>query len=156
MTNRARKNRTGHRTLCRWTKTTPHPTAYARDQLRPALRTLGLDDEAVDETVLAASEIIANATEHAEGPYELRLRTSGGYLVLEVHDRSHHLQPLPETGSAPAPEPAPSPAERLNALVSELAERGRGLALVHTLVQGRLTVRRTPTGKCTAIAVPAP
>ncbi|MFC1438001.1 ATP-binding protein [Streptacidiphilus sp. N1-10] len=156
MTDRSRKDRTGHRTLCRWTRTTPHPTAYAREQLRPALRNLGLDDEAIDDTVLAASEIIANATEHAEGPYELRLRTSGDYLVLEVHDRSHHLQSLPETGSVPAPDPAPGPAERLNALVGELAERGRRLALVHTLVQGRLTVRRTPTGKCTTISVPTP
>ncbi len=153
---RIRSPRSAHRTLCRWTKTTPYPTAYARDQLRRALYALGLDEEAVDDTVLAASEIIANATEHADGPYELRLRTSGDYLLIEVHDRSPHLHALPGTGAAPAAEPSASAAERLDALLGELAERGRGLALVHTLVQGRLTVRKTPTGKCTAIAVPAP
>jgi hypothetical protein len=94
-----RRPRSGHRTRYRWTKTTLHSTACVRDRLRPTLQALGLDEEAVDDTVLAASEIIANATEHADGPYELRLRNSGGYLVVEVHERSHHLQALP----APVP-----------------------------------------------------
>jgi len=144
------------RTVCRWTSTTPHPTAYARDQLRRALSALGMDDDGVDDTVLAASEIVANATEHAEGPYELSLRRSGRYLLVEVHDRSCRMPVLPDAGAFPVKEPPLSESGRLDVLISELTERGRGLAIVHTLVQGRLTARRTPTGKCVTIAVPRP
>ena len=143
-----------HRTLCRWTRTTDHPTAYVRRILRPALEALGLTQETVDDVVLAVSEIAANATEHAQGPYELRLRTSRGFLIVEVHDRSRQLPVLSGAGAAPEPVPAPELLQRLGTLINELSERGRGLDLVHTLVHGRLSARRTPNGKVVAVAVP--
>jgi anti-sigma regulatory factor (Ser/Thr protein kinase) len=110
----------------------------------------------MDDIDLAASEVVANATEHAEGPYELRLRTFERYLVVEVHDRGHELPELPgdhaDTGAL-----RPDNLESLpDALLAGLSERGRGLGIVSALVEGRLAVRKTPTGKCVAIAVPMP
>ena len=150
--NRPRRN--AHRTLCCWTQATAHPTAHVRRVLRAALEPLGLTEETVDDVILAVSEIAANATEHAQGPYELRLRTSNGFLIVEVHDRSHQLPVLSGTGAAPEPAPAAVLPDRLGMLINELSERGRGLDLVHTLVHGHLSARRTPNGKAVAVAVP--
>jgi len=146
--------RSAHSTLCCWTQATEHPTAYVRRVLRAALESLGLTEETVDDVILAVSEIAANATEHAQGPYELRLRASGDFLIVEVHDRSHQLPVLSGTGAAPEPVPANALPERLGMLINELSERGRGLDLVHTLVHGRLSARRTSNGKAVAVAVP--
>ncbi|WP_431954181.1 ATP-binding protein, partial [Actinacidiphila sp. bgisy167] len=60
--------------LWRWTSCTPNAPAQARTALRCALDQLGYGGEVISDAVLAVSELVANATEHAVGPYELRLR----------------------------------------------------------------------------------
>lgn len=151
-----RTQRSAARTICFWTKTTPNPTAYARDHLRRALEALSMRGEVLDDTILAASEIIANATEHALGPYELRLRTSRGLIQIEVHDRGRQLPLLPCADAAVVPVVGDDFEGRSDGAVSQLSERGRGLALAHSLVDGRLSSRRTPMGKAVNIAVSVP
>ncbi len=52
----------------RWTSCTPSAPAQARAALRCALDQLGYDGEVISDAVLAVSEFVANATEHAVGP----------------------------------------------------------------------------------------
>lgn len=88
---------------------------------------LGCDSEAIDDAVLAASELVANASEHAVGPYELRLRRTAAELLCEVQDGDPRI---PEIPAFPAVAPfEPDPDARgggLDALLELLAERGRG------------------------------
>jgi hypothetical protein len=67
----------------RWTTCTPDGPAQARAALRCALDQLGFEGEVVSDVVLAASEFIANATEHAVGPYEMRLRRTAAEVICE-------------------------------------------------------------------------
>ncbi|KAF4405604.1 ATP-binding protein [Streptomyces lycii] len=52
--------------------------------MESALDQLGHEGELVSDAVLAVSELVANAVEHATGPYEIRLRCTGTELVCEV------------------------------------------------------------------------
>ncbi|GAA3491763.1 hypothetical protein GCM10018987_58460 [Streptomyces cremeus] len=45
----------------------PNSVSQARTVLRRALAQLGCDGEVISDAVLAASELVANATEHAGG-----------------------------------------------------------------------------------------
>jgi hypothetical protein len=56
---------------------------------------LNLNDDVVDDVLLTASELVANATEHATGPYELWPLSDGSEYVLECHDSSPDLPPTP-------------------------------------------------------------
>ncbi|GAA1919035.1 hypothetical protein GCM10009753_59500 [Streptantibioticus ferralitis] len=117
----------------------------------------GLPDETASDAVLAVSELVANATEHANGPYELWLRGTPVYLVCEVHDRDPRVPQLPVS---PATMPfAPVLKDRgggLSALCVLLAERGRGLQIVHHLSRGLWGYRLSGNGtKVAWIAIPA-
>lgn len=62
-----------------------------RHELESWLNRRGVDDEATDDLVLAASEAMANAAEHGSGfrPTEhvtVRARVEGDVVVMEVHD----------------------------------------------------------------------
>ncbi|MEU9962765.1 ATP-binding protein [Streptomyces malaysiensis] len=59
--------------------------------LRYALSGLGYDGEAVIDAVLALSELVANAVEHAVGPYELRLRCTASHVICEVVDHDPRI-----------------------------------------------------------------
>ena len=114
----------------------------ARLVLRGWLATAGIDpaDGPGADIVLAASELAANATVHGLPPVLLTARLTGdgdGQVVtVRVSDASRQL-----------PEIAPS---------AELAEHGRGLAIVAALALRWGTIE-TPGGKETwfEIAVPA-
>ncbi|WP_327704709.1 ATP-binding protein [Streptomyces decoyicus] len=128
----------------------------ARAVLCAALVALRLPAETVEDAVLAGAELVANACEHARGPYRLRLRATAREYICEVHDRSRHLPSMP---TAPAAEGlyAPDEADRgggLDALCAVLAERGRGLLIVQRVSGGCMGARRTATGKCVWFAIP--
>ncbi|MFD8723944.1 ATP-binding protein [Streptomyces sp. NPDC059629] len=121
----------------RWTSCTPDAPAQARAALRCALDELGFDSEAIGDAVLAVSEFVTNATKHAVGPYEMRLRRTAAEVICEVED---HDPRIPEIPAFPAVTPyAPAENKRgcgLEALCALLSEDGRGLYIVHELTRG--------------------
>ncbi|MCX5431579.1 ATP-binding protein [Streptomyces sp. NBC_00257] len=133
--------------LLRWTACTPEAVSRARTALRHVLAQLGCDGDAISDAVLAASELVANATEHAVGPYELRLRRTAAELLCEVQDADPRI---PEIAAFPAVAPfEPDPAARgggLDALLEVLTERGRGMRIVDELTCGAWGFRRDCDG----------
>jgi anti-sigma regulatory factor (Ser/Thr protein kinase) len=99
----------------------------ARDLVRAHLEELGVvERRVVDDAVLVASELVANALQHAELPAELRLISSRSELRVEVHDRS----------AAQPQRRRPDPHD----------DRGRGLTIVAALSEA-WGARPTRTGK---------
>jgi anti-sigma regulatory factor (Ser/Thr protein kinase) len=142
--------------VLRWTSSTLDPSAQARVALRRILDQLGLSGEAIGDAVLAVSELVANATEHAPGPYEMRLRLTAAEYICEIEDRDPHV---PEIPAFPSGAPfAPDPEGRgggLDALLVLLAERGRGLSIVNELTRGAWGFRCTRTTKVAWARFPA-
>ncbi|KFU76971.1 Anti-sigma regulatory factor (Ser/Thr protein kinase) [Amycolatopsis lurida] len=87
--------------------------AVARQAVRATLAGFGLDGPAVDDVLLATSELVTNAFEHGERPDRLEIEYSDGRLTLRVFDSGSERPKLKE----------PSP----------MAARSRGLQLVHAL-----------------------
>ncbi|MFI9449534.1 ATP-binding protein [Amycolatopsis sp. NPDC052450] len=87
--------------------------AVARQAVRATLTGLGLDGPAVDDVLLATSELVTNAFEHGEKPDRLEVEYAEGRLTLRVFDSGTKRPKLKE----------PSP----------MAARSRGLQLVHAL-----------------------
>ncbi|MER6121323.1 ATP-binding protein [Streptomyces sp. NPDC001795] len=85
---------------CQWTAATDQPTVHIRHPVAEALHALGFAQDGIDDVVLAASELAANATEHAEGPYCLLLHHAEPTYLLECYD---HGSTLPPVGLPPAP-----------------------------------------------------
>ena len=96
----------------------------------------GVPEETIDEVVLMASELVTNAFLHGRPPIDLRLRSSGTEITLEVQDR------------------APYRPRRRRAESDD--ENGRGLQIVSVLAD-RWGSRATGTGKsvwCTLAFTP--
>lgn len=74
-----------------------------------------------DDAAVVVSELVTNATRHGHSECCLRLRVTGCDLVVEVHDDSRDTPP-----------PRPAPDAGL-AELAELAESGRGIAMVRHL-----------------------
>ncbi|WP_414936244.1 ATP-binding protein [Amycolatopsis sp. cmx-11-51] len=87
--------------------------AVARQAVRTTLASLGFDDLAVDDILLATSELVTNAFEHGEKPDRLEVEYFEGRVILRVFDSGSNRPKLKE----------PSPT----------AARSRGLQLVHAL-----------------------
>ncbi|ANN21207.1 anti-sigma regulatory factor [Amycolatopsis orientalis] len=87
--------------------------AVARQAVRATLASLGFDDLAADDVLLATSELVTNAFEHGEKPDKLEVEYADGRLTLRVFDSGTNRPRLKE----------PSP----------MAARSRGLQLVHAL-----------------------
>lgn len=123
----------------RWAGSTMNPTGQARAVLRRALKDAGLPDETVSDGVLAASELVANAHEHAGGPYEMYLRMAVGRYICEIHDRDPVLPANLYVTAAPSREATASEdgPGGLDLGSGALAERGRGLRIVHELTDGQ-------------------
>jgi anti-sigma regulatory factor (Ser/Thr protein kinase) len=109
----------------------------ARTALRQALGGLDLGCETIDDAVLAVSELVANASAYATGPYELRMRRTDAEVICEVQDADPRIPDIPHPPSA-----APFVAKQedcgggLEALQVALTERGRGLQIVDYLSGG--------------------
>lgn len=142
----------------RWTSCTLNAPAQARIALRCALDELGYEADVISDAVLAVSEFVANATEHAVGPYEMRLRRTAAEVVCEVED---HDPRIPKISALPPVPPFSPVAEDcgggLEALCALLSERGRGLHIVHHLTNGAWGFTGGSRATKTAwLALPAP
>ena len=84
------------------TATPPHvlsstyaPVPVAPTRIRLRLRALfaawRLRPEAVDDALLVVEELVANALDHAESPFELVVRLDGDVLHVAVRDGSTEL-----------------------------------------------------------------
>ncbi|MEU9982622.1 ATP-binding protein [Streptomyces sp. NPDC050856] len=116
----------------RWTDHTINPTGEVRSVLRRVLEDRGMSDDVISDGVLAVSELVANAHEHACGPYEVHLRSAAGRYICEIHDGNPLLPPDLYLAAVPLPEATAS-----EAVSGLLTERGRGLHIVHELTQGQ-------------------
>jgi anti-sigma regulatory factor (Ser/Thr protein kinase) len=95
----------------------------------------------ISDGVLAVSELVANAFEHACGPYEVHVRSAAGRYICEIHDGD----PLLPTGLylGAMTLPGTEPAYEASGL---LVERGRGLRIVNELAQGQWGFHVTERG----------
>jgi anti-sigma regulatory factor (Ser/Thr protein kinase) len=142
--------------LWRWTRHTPDGSGQARGALRGALHRIGFDSEAVSDAVLAASEFIANATEHAVGPYEMRLRHSDSKIICEVEDHDPRIPEIPVfTATSPYALLEEICEDGCDAL-DRLPERGRGLHIVHELSKGAWGFRSEGKTKTAWLALTVP
>lgn len=142
------------RRLYSWEPSVENPVQLARVALCAEFARIELPDKIAENAVLAVSELVANADEHACGPYAVCLRRTAQELICEVHDGSCWM---PVVGAAALAVPfEPAEGDRgggLDALIASLSERGRGLGIVHYLSRGCWGVRRTTGGKCVWVTV---
>ncbi|MCK8678646.1 ATP-binding protein [Streptomyces lichenis] len=125
----------------RWTDRTPNSTGKARAVLRRVLKDLGLSGDLISDGALAVSEPVANAHEHACGPYEMHVCSAAGRYICEIYDRD---LPLPAGFYSGATSPSDvEPAEERGRV---LVERGRGLRMVNELAQGQWGFRVAERG----------
>ncbi|MGW0467543.1 ATP-binding protein [Streptomyces sp. NPDC003027] len=125
----------------RWSDHTINPTGEARSVLRRVLEDVGLSDDVISDGVLAVSELVANAHEHACGPYEVHLRSVAGRWICEIHDGSPLLSTDLYLAAASSPEATAS-----EAVSGLLTERGRGLRIVNELTRGQWGFQVTDCG----------
>ncbi|WP_214369343.1 sensor histidine kinase [Pseudonocardia sp. H11422] len=123
----------------------PEPTAAIRfpfgvDQLAAARKLVaehaacaGLDEERIDDVVLAVGELAANSLRHGGGSGLLRLWEEKGHLVCEVSDTGHITDLL--AGRRP---------------VSARQLSGRGLRMVHYFAD-LVRTRTSPEGTTTRV-----
>ncbi|MFI6350246.1 ATP-binding protein [Streptomyces sp. NPDC050560] len=122
----------------RWTASTPSAPTRVRAALGRGLVELGYDAESIDDALLIASELVANATQHGLGPYRMTLYSTPGGAVCAVEDRDPRIPPVPEHSTASAFEPVDEArGGGLDALCAMLLERGRGLHIVNELTRGK-------------------
>lgn len=125
----------------RWTDHTINPTGEARAVLRRVLKDLGLSGDVISDGVLAVSELVANAHEHARGPYEVHLRSAAGRYICEIHD-GDPLLPMGLYATALSQEEVAS----VEVATGPLDERGRGLVIVNELARGQWGYHLTDWG----------
>lgn len=112
--------------------TDPGTTAAVRRSLRAWLRAHRLGPDSIDDVVLATSELIDNAVEHAFPP------GSPGQVRLAAHFRRDRVTVVvADTGTWRPPHPAPT-------------DRGRGLAMIHRLADDVSIVTSGPGTRVTA------
>ncbi|MEU3992998.1 ATP-binding protein [Streptomyces platensis] len=148
-----RSDRCGSGVLFRWEEGERTAVITARAVLGAALAALRFSEDEIEGAVLMVGELVANAVEHARGPYALVLRRMAGEFICEVYDRSSQL-PEPPDAARPFEAHEMDRGGGLEALSTALATRGRGLQIVHHLSAGNWGVRRTPAGKCCWFALP--
>ncbi|WP_327654081.1 ATP-binding protein [Streptomyces sp. NBC_00483] len=127
------------RPLLTWNQSVELAAAQARERVRQALGAYAVEPRAVDAAVVVASELVANACQHARGPYQLRLSVSRT-LCVEVLDRGPGL---------------PAAVLRRTPVATDSVERGRGLLLVDRLAGGAWGSRRLAGGHCVWAEIPA-
>ena len=132
--------------LYQWTDFTPDALFLARAVLRREVDRRGLPSGVSDDAVMAASELMANAVEHACGPYELHLRWMPLKVVCEVVD--HDI-----SGSEVLERRVASLGTSPSGVLQGLPERGRGLHIVNEVSGGTWGVRLLGSAKAVWFAV---
>ncbi|MEV6992711.1 ATP-binding protein [Streptomyces sp. NPDC093228] len=133
-------------TLYTWTSSTQNPVSKARRAFRDALQDAGVSASTTSDAVLAASELAANATEHATGPFKMVLIRTGAQLICEIHDRDPRIPPFLLGRQSRAAGERPD---------DGLTVQGRGLHIVHELTAGVWGYRVADGGRKIAwMAVP--
>jgi anti-sigma regulatory factor (Ser/Thr protein kinase) len=89
----------------------------------------GLDAERVMDLTLAVNELTSNTAEHSGGDGTLAMWVDDAYVVCQLTDAGHIVNPL--AGRIPVP--------------PDQATRGRGLLLVHRICD-LVRIHTTPTG----------
>ncbi|MDH6127483.1 anti-sigma regulatory factor (Ser/Thr protein kinase) [Kitasatospora sp. GP82] len=140
-----------HRTLYAWGADEPNPTAQARSRLHDALTDLGVPPDTLQDALVMASELTANAHCHATTPCSLKLILTEAAIVVEVHDSDPQYPAL--SMGADGPPTSADDGEELDDPVLALAESGRGLQIVHALSQGLWGFRTEPPGKAAWFAL---
>ncbi|MGW7074624.1 ATP-binding protein [Streptomyces sp. NPDC054866] len=137
------------RKLYSWGTGVENPVGQARAVVCAEFARLGVPGDVAENAVLAVSELVANAVEHACGPYVVSLRQTGRELLCEVHDGCCRMPVVTSVLSSVPFEPREvDRGGGLDALCEALSERGRGLGIVNYLSRGSWGVRRTSGGKC--------
>lgn len=122
-----------------------------------ALAELGYEGATISDAVLAVSELVANATEHAVGPYEMRLRCTAAEVICDVEDGDPRIPEIPEFPAVAPYEPAEEDrGGGLDALCALWSERGRGLHIVQELTKGAWGVTCGRNMKVAWVALPLP
>lgn len=103
-----------------------HEAHHARSELVAHLRERATDDSDIDAAALVYGELVGNVVRHAPGPIAVALEWHAGIAVLRVRDKG------PGFDARGIGEPEP------------LAESGRGLFIVRTLVPYLRVSRREP------------
>ncbi|MCC5033492.1 ATP-binding protein [Streptomyces sp. WAC 00631] len=142
----------------RWTEQTHNAAVQARTALGCALDQLGCVGEAASDVVWAVSELVANAVEHAVGPYEMRLRPCEEQgIVCEVEDGDPRIPPLPNCSKGnPLSLLEENRGGGSDALWAVLSEHGRGLRIVHYLTHGHWGFQGWESGKVAWVRLPDP
>jgi anti-sigma regulatory factor (Ser/Thr protein kinase) len=122
--------------LYRWTDHTPDALFQARVILRRAADAYGLTDQATGDALMASAELMANAVEHACGPYELHLRRGGKGLVCAVMDHDPNVPELSPFREGSHPSGQDSDFTLECGSLDQIEERGRGLRMVNGLSRG--------------------
>lgn len=104
----------------------PEIAAHARSFTAGVLSSWRVGEQATDTSVLAVSELVANAVTHGTPPVSLRLRRTDRRLIIDVADMSDHL-----------------PRRRL---AQETDEDGRGISIIAALASNWGS-RPLPEGK---------
>jgi anti-sigma regulatory factor (Ser/Thr protein kinase) len=121
-----------------------------RRLLAAALDSLPLDAERTSDALLMIQEPAANAAEHGEPPYELRVYHAQDQTTVELIDGGARLPVLPRQPAAELT------FDDVDALDLAALERGRGLVTVTALSEGRCGVRSLcgRPGKAVWFAIP--
>lgn len=138
-----------------WARCTSDAPARARIALRCALGQLGYEAEVTSDAVLAVSEFVANAMEHAVRAYEMRLRRTGSGVICEVEDHEPRIARIPVfPGRAPISlaDGHEGGQEELWAL---LTERGCGLQIVNESTKGAWDFQSWKGAKTARFALPS-
>ncbi|WP_051969694.1 ATP-binding protein [Kitasatospora azatica] len=139
------------RTLYSWGAAEPNPTAQVRRRLHKALSGLGVPPDTLQDALVMATELTANAHCHAITPCRVVLVLTQAAILVEVHD-SDPRHPPASVGRA-GPAIATGGGAELGDPILALAESGRGLQVVNALSRGRWGFRADLRGKAAWFAL---
>jgi anti-sigma regulatory factor (Ser/Thr protein kinase) len=135
-------------TRCTWDSSTSDVARQGRSVLRRIAGEYGLSSETADALILAASELLANAVEHAVGPYGMTVCVSAKRVSCGVRDAHPWVPDLARLRVQAQEDPGKANPVEL------VGERGRGLRIVDELCGGAWAVVRQEGAKTIWFSLP--